>query len=64
MMYRTDDPHADYDRYCAEQDKLVARLPVCEDCERHIEDFSAYYINGVWICEDCMESYRREVLPE
>lgn len=46
------------------QEAWLARRPVCADCEQHIQDESAYYINGEWICEDCMDSYRQVVLPE
>lgn len=63
-MFTTDDPVADYDRHCLEQEKLLERMPICEDCEKHITDDEAYYINGVWICKDCMDSYLQEVLPE
>lgn len=63
-MYYSDDPVRDYDRYCAEQERAIARLPICVDCDEPIQDEDAYYINGEWICLDCMDSYRREVLPE
>lgn len=48
----------------AEQNKQLARLPVCADCDEPIQDEFAYYINGEWICENCMDAYRREVLLE
>jgi len=57
----TDDPLADFNRWDAEQERRLARLPVCADCDEPIQTESAYYINGEWICEDCMESYRRDV---
>lgn len=63
-MFFTGDPAADWDKYCEEHEQLLERMPVCEDCEKHIADDHAYYINGVWICEHCMEAYRREVWPE
>lgn len=63
-MFITDDPVADYDRYCMEQDKLVERMPRCEDCDHHITDDRAHYINGAWVCISCMDSYLQEVLPE
>lgn len=63
-MFFTGDPAADWDRYCEEQERLLERMPICEDCEQHIADDRAYYINGVWICDRCMDSYRRDVLPE
>lgn len=63
-MYYTDDPLMDYSRYEADQERQLEQLPVCEDCGEHIQDDTAFYINGEWICHDCMSSYEREVLPE
>lgn len=63
-MYWTDDPLMDFHRYDAEQNRRLQQLPVCADCEEHIQDERAYYINGEWICKNCMDSYLREVLPE
>lgn len=40
-----------------------AMLPVCVDCDRPIMDETARYINGEWICDGCLEGYRREVMP-
>ena len=44
-----------------EQEQWFARLPICADCDNPIQDEYAYYINGEWICENCMDSYKREV---
>lgn len=63
-MYWTNDPLADFERHDAEQTRQLERLPVCADCDEHIQDETAYYINGEWICKDCMSTYEREVLPE
>ena len=60
----SDDPVRDYDAWDAEQARLEAKLPVCSDCGEHIWDDYAFYIDGEWICESCMDDYRREVLPE
>ena len=62
-MY-SDNPLADFDAWDAEQNKRLEQLPVCADCDEHIQDVEAYYIHGEWICEQCMETYRREVLLE
>lgn len=64
MMFYTDDPIRDAERYQAAQDNLLQSLPVCADCADHIQDETAYYINGEWICRRCMEAYERQVLPE
>ena len=63
-MCWTDDPLLDFARHDAEQNRLLEQLPVCADCDEHIQDETAYYINGEWICENCMDSYRRGVQPE
>lgn len=63
-MYYTDNPILDAERHQAAQDKLLEALPVCADCDNPIQDEEAYYINGEWICENCMESYKQVVLPE
>jgi formylmethanofuran dehydrogenase subunit E len=48
----------------AQQERRLAELPVCADCDNHIQTESAYYINGEWICESCIEAYRQDVLPQ
>lgn len=63
-FFYSDDPAADFDRHDAEQNRRLGRLPVCADCDQPIQDETAFYINSEWICEDCMEAYRREVIPE
>lgn len=60
----TDDPFADFNRWDAEQNRQLEQRPVCADCDNPIQDETAYYINGEWICKDCMSAYEREVLPE
>lgn len=64
-MYYTNDPVADYERYSADQEKELEKLPRCSECDERIQDEFAYYINGEWICKNCMDSnYKREVMPE
>lgn len=58
-MQYTDDPIADYDRYCLEQDKLVARLPVCCECGHHIEDDMCWLFGDEPMCDECAERYRK-----
>ena len=63
-LYYSDDPLLDFERWDRDQVKLLEELPVCADCEEPIQDESAYYINGDWICKDCMSTYERDVIPE
>lgn len=64
MVIRTDDPVADFLIHDEEQNRLLENLPECSDCGHVIQDEEAYYINGEWICENCMDSYKRDVVPE
>lgn len=52
-MQRTDDPIADYDRYCEEVDRMQKELPQCECCGERITETKAVCIEGRWFCEDC-----------
>ena len=61
-MFYTDDPERDFLRWDAHQHDELEKLPECADCGNPIQDESAFYINGEWICEDCMEAYRMEVI--
>lgn len=63
-MRYSDNPTADFLAYDTEQEKHLAALPHCADCDEPILDDDAYYINGEWICEDCMSSYKRTVTCE
>ena len=54
MLYRTDDPEADFLRYDADQADEEARLPHCDCCECAIYD-KYYHINGEILCEECMK---------
>jgi len=47
-----------YDMWAQQERRTQRRLaerPVCSNCEEHIQDQKAYYINGEWICKECME---------
>jgi len=58
-MLFTDDPIADYDRYCNEQQKELDRLPECSECGKKIQTEWCYEINGEYICEHCMDEHRK-----
>lgn len=60
-IFKTDDPIADFARHDAEQEAWLDRRPECADCGHHIQDEQAFYINGEWICQDCMSVYLVEV---
>ena len=53
MVFWSDDPVADADRYFAEKERELERLPVCECCGEPIQQEKAVYYNDSWFCEDC-----------
>lgn len=63
-MSFTDNPIADWDRYCAEQGKEMEKLPKCEYCGEQIQQDKAVYINGFWFCEDCEQAAWEEIRDE
>lgn len=57
-MYYTDDPHADFDRYDRDQEAALRNLPICCNCQEHIQSEDLYDIDGSLYCEDCMEGFK------
>jgi formylmethanofuran dehydrogenase subunit E len=60
-MYRTDDPHADFDRWDAEQEARLEKLPVCVYCGERVQTKRALYINDDFMCMDCVEEHTVDV---
>ena len=59
------DNYSEWAKHDAEQESELDKLPECEYCEQPIQDEYAYYIEGAWYCERCMnENFRKEVVPE
>ena len=57
-MFYSDDPVADAERYSAEQDSEIRRLPVCCECKGHIQQEKAVRIDGKWYCDYCLDEMR------
>jgi formylmethanofuran dehydrogenase subunit E len=60
-VYLSDDPVADFARYDAEQARKLAKLPTCQRCGDAIQQERAVCIEGFWYCDECLESYRKEI---
>jgi hypothetical protein len=56
MSYYTDDPARDFDRWDMEQERMRARLPICENpkCKKRINDDFYFEVEGEILCESCM----------
>lgn len=53
-MFYTDNPILDAERYYAEREEEVERLPECSECGQPIQDEHCYEINDEYICEKCL----------
>lgn len=58
-MRYTDDPPADWDAYCREQDKYMEQMPYCDECGQRIEDEFCYKIGDYIMCEECIDRCRK-----
>lgn len=56
----TDDPVADWDRHCAEEERELARLPRCSECDHPIQGEECWEFNGELICEECLKDNHRK----
>lgn len=56
MFYRTDDPLADFNRWDAEQQAVLNKLPKCAECDEPIQDDCYYEINGECVCPECLDN--------
>ena len=59
-MFYTDDPVADFERYDAEQEAMLDKLPRCSECDEPIQGETCYEINGELICEECLENNHKK----
>lgn len=56
MFYRTGDPLADFNRWDAEQQAALNKLPKCSECDEPIQDDCYYEINGECVCPECLDN--------
>lgn len=60
-MFYTDDPIADFDAYDAEQNRRLAKLPICDHCGYPIEDDKLWDFRGYLYHDDCAaDEFRRD----
>lgn len=48
----------------ANQQRQLDRLPKCTECGEPIQQTDALFIDGGYICDDCLDDMRREILLE
>ena len=57
----SDNPVHDAERYAAEQEKKLMKLPVCECCGEPIQQEKAVYYNDQWCCEECETDFWKDI---
>lgn len=55
------DAYTLWEAHDREQERRLARCPVCSECGEHIQDLYFYEINDEPICIDCMDGYKKYV---
>jgi len=60
MIFRTDDPTRDFERYDAWQAEELKKRPVCEHCGEPITDDHYYNLFDCRVCPDCLKEYCNE----
>ena len=60
----TNDPIADFDRYEAEQQRLLERCPKCDYCDSHITDEFYYDLDGDIVCEECLDRHFKRITED
>lgn len=63
-MTYTDDPLADFERWDAEQQEQLEKLPTCCECDAPIQDEYCYEFNGDYMCEECLIRYHRKEVED
>ena len=43
------------------EEPRASELPRCCECDGLIKSEYAYYINGEWLCDECIKQYRKKV---
>ncbi len=59
-MYFTDDPVRDAERYMADQERELQKLPRCCECDEPIQTEECYEINDELICPECLQKNHRK----
>lgn len=56
----SNDPVADFERYDAQQEAKLVRLPRCSECGEPIQSDECYEINDELICPECLKNNHRK----
>lgn len=54
------DNYSQWEAHERDQERRLAKRPVCDYCQEHIQDDFYYEINGENICEYCLDQFFRK----
>jgi formylmethanofuran dehydrogenase subunit E len=57
-MSNLPEPHHFWDAHCTEQERQLAKYPVCAECGEPITTAECFQWGNKLICEDCIEGHR------
>lgn len=49
-----------HNRHQAEQDRQLERLPICCECDEHIQTEECFEFNGEFVCPCCLKENHRK----
>lgn len=49
-----------FNKHQAQQDRELEQLPICYECDEHIQTDECYEFNGELICPGCLKQYHRK----
>ena len=61
---RSSNPIADAENYLSKQDEWLSRRPECGICGEHIQQDTAVFYDGEWICDECLDGFRKPIEEE
>lgn len=57
------EPSRDWDRHCEEEERWLAKRKACDGCGEPIVEDYCYFVEGEYLCEDCMKARYIEETP-
>lgn len=64
MLYYTDNPVADAERYYNDKEEELNKLPECDECGHPIQGEYCYEINHKYICAPCLVDNHRKAVED
>lgn len=58
------DNYDQWEAHDRKQSEWLKTLPTCEHCGEPIQQERAVCIDGFWFCDECLEGYKRDVIPD